>query len=112
MHALPYKSIVRAFPFSAMSRRAQIKAFAQARGAEYPLFAKIDVNGSDAHPLYKAREKGDEPCGPSPPQSADPASGPSPRTRPSLPRSGGDPEHRTSLAMSLYPPFQSLYPLF
>ena len=32
---------------------AEIKAFAQARGAEYPLFAKVDVNGPNAHPLYK-----------------------------------------------------------
>lgn len=32
---------------------AEIKAFAQARGAEYPLFAKVNVNGPNAHPLYK-----------------------------------------------------------
>ena len=31
----------------------KIKQFAQARGAEYDLFSKIDVNGSGAHPLYK-----------------------------------------------------------
>eukprot|EP00793_Prasinoderma_coloniale_P006334 PRCOL_00001164-RA len=32
---------------------ADVKAFAQSKGAEYPLFAKIDVNGPDAHPLWK-----------------------------------------------------------
>lgn len=32
---------------------AQIKRFAQSKGAKYPLFAKIDVNGNNAHPLYK-----------------------------------------------------------
>lgn len=39
----------------------EIKAFAVARGAEYDLFAKIDVNGDNAHPLYKylkAKQKG------------------------------------------------------
>lgn len=32
---------------------AEIKEFALARGAKYDLFAKIQVNGNDAHPLYK-----------------------------------------------------------
>lgn len=32
---------------------ADVKAFAQSKGAEYPLFAKIDVNGPNAHPLWK-----------------------------------------------------------
>ena len=31
----------------------QIKEFATARGAKYDLFSKIDVNGNDAHPLFK-----------------------------------------------------------
>ena len=31
----------------------EIKDFALARGARYDLFSKINVNGSDAHPLYK-----------------------------------------------------------
>ena len=30
-----------------------IKQFALDRGAKYDLFSKIDVNGDDAHPLYK-----------------------------------------------------------
>lgn len=32
---------------------AEVKKFAQSRGAEYPLFSKIDVNGDAAHPLWK-----------------------------------------------------------
>jgi len=32
---------------------AEIKAFATNKGAEYPLFSKIDVNGPNAHPLWK-----------------------------------------------------------
>lgn len=32
---------------------AEIKAFAQGKGAKFPLFSKIDVNGPGAHPLYK-----------------------------------------------------------
>ena len=31
----------------------EVKEFAQKRGATYPLFSKIEVNGSNAHPLYK-----------------------------------------------------------
>lgn len=31
---------------------AEIKEFAKARGAEFDLFSKIDVNGKDAAPLY------------------------------------------------------------
>ena len=31
----------------------EIKEFAKARGAEYDLFAKIDVNGDTTHPLFK-----------------------------------------------------------
>ena len=31
----------------------EIKEFAKAHGAEYDLFAKIDVNGDTTHPLYK-----------------------------------------------------------
>lgn len=30
-----------------------MKRFAQSKGAKYPLFAKIEVNGNNAHPLYK-----------------------------------------------------------
>jgi glutathione peroxidase len=30
-----------------------IKAFAQSKGVEFPLFAKIDVNGKRANDLYK-----------------------------------------------------------
>ena len=30
-----------------------MKDFAKARGAEYELFSKIDVNGPHAHPLYR-----------------------------------------------------------
>jgi len=39
----------------------EIKAFAQEKLAEYDLFSKIDVNGDNAHPLYKflkAKQKG------------------------------------------------------
>lgn len=33
---------------------AQIQEFCKVRfGVTFPLFAKVDVNGSDAHPLYK-----------------------------------------------------------
>jgi len=32
---------------------ADIKEFALARGAKYDLFSKIDVNGDNAHPLFK-----------------------------------------------------------
>ncbi|KAL6781387.1 GPX3 [Auxenochlorella protothecoides x Auxenochlorella symbiontica] len=31
----------------------EIKAFAKSKGANFPLFAKINVNGSDADPLWK-----------------------------------------------------------
>lgn len=31
---------------------AEIKKFAQGKGAKFPLFSKIDVNGPNAHPLY------------------------------------------------------------
>jgi glutathione peroxidase len=31
----------------------QIKAFAQSKGVEFPMFSKIDVNGMKAHDLYK-----------------------------------------------------------
>jgi glutathione peroxidase len=30
-----------------------IKAFAAGKGATFPLFSKIDVNGPTAHPLYQ-----------------------------------------------------------
>jgi len=32
---------------------AEIQAFAKARGATYPVFGKIDVNGAEADPVYK-----------------------------------------------------------
>ena len=32
---------------------AQIKKFAAGKGAQFPLFAKVDVNGKHAHPLFK-----------------------------------------------------------
>lgn len=32
---------------------AEIKQFAVGRGAKYDLFAKVDVNGDDAHPLWQ-----------------------------------------------------------
>ena len=31
----------------------EILAFARAKGAKWPVFSKIDVNGDDAAPLYK-----------------------------------------------------------
>eukprot|EP01134_Creolimax_fragrantissima_P002001 CFRG2001T1 len=31
---------------------ADIKKFAQGFGVEFPMFSKIDVNGSDAHPMW------------------------------------------------------------
>ncbi|KAJ1492640.1 thioredoxin-like protein [Baffinella frigidus] len=31
---------------------AEIKAFALDKGAKFPLFAKVDVNGDAAHPLF------------------------------------------------------------
>jgi len=31
---------------------AEVKAFAQSKGAKYPLFAKVDVNGPSADPLF------------------------------------------------------------
>lgn len=39
----------------------EVKAFAKAHGAEYDLFAKIDVNSETAHPLFKylkSKQKG------------------------------------------------------
>jgi len=36
---------------------AEIKAFAQGKGAKFPLFSKIDVNGPNAHPLYQKLKK-------------------------------------------------------
>lgn len=32
---------------------AQIKQFAQSYDARFDMFSKIDVNGADAHPLWK-----------------------------------------------------------
>ncbi|XP_053678953.1 glutathione peroxidase-like [Anopheles nili] len=32
---------------------AEIKRFAEARGAKFDMFAKVDVNGDDAHPLWQ-----------------------------------------------------------
>ena len=32
---------------------AEIKAFAAGYGATFPMFSKIEVNGDNAHPLYK-----------------------------------------------------------
>lgn len=32
---------------------AEIQDFVCARGGKFPVFGKIDVNGADAHPLYK-----------------------------------------------------------
>jgi len=32
---------------------AQIKKFAAGKGAQFPLFAKVDVNGEHAHPLFE-----------------------------------------------------------
>jgi len=32
---------------------AEIRAFADAKGATFPLFAKLDVNGFNTHPLFK-----------------------------------------------------------
>lgn len=36
---------------------AEIKEFAIAHGAKFDLFSKIDVNGNNAHPLYKFLKK-------------------------------------------------------
>lgn len=36
---------------------AEIKAFAQGKGAKFPLFSKVDVNGPNAHPLYVKLKK-------------------------------------------------------
>lgn len=32
---------------------AEIKAFADKYGVTFPMFSKVDVNGSNAHPLFK-----------------------------------------------------------
>mmetsp|Transcript_12518 Transcript_12518/g.38709 ORF Transcript_12518/g.38709 Transcript_12518/m.38709 type:complete len:114 (+) Transcript_12518:414-755(+) len=32
---------------------AEIKAFAAKYGAEYPMFSKVEVNGPNAHPVWK-----------------------------------------------------------
>lgn len=32
---------------------AQIKAFAENYGVKFDMYSKIDVNGDDAHPLWK-----------------------------------------------------------
>lgn len=54
----PRGLVVLAFPCNQFANQepgspAEIKAFAAAKGATFPLFAKIDVNGADAHPLFK-----------------------------------------------------------
>jgi len=36
---------------------AEIKAFAQGKGAKFPLFSKVDVNGPAAHPLFQKLKK-------------------------------------------------------
>ena len=36
---------------------AEIKEFAQGKGATFDMFAKIDVNGDSADPLYKYLKK-------------------------------------------------------
>jgi len=46
-----------AFPCNQFGRQepksnAEIKAFAVGKGATFPLFEKIDVNGKRAHPIY------------------------------------------------------------
>ena len=33
---------------------AEIRAFADSKGATFPIFAKIDVNGFNTHPVYKS----------------------------------------------------------
>jgi glutathione peroxidase len=33
---------------------AEIKKFAEGKGAKFPLFSKVDVNGANAHPLFTA----------------------------------------------------------
>lgn len=50
--------VILAFPSNQFGRQepkpnAEIKLFAQEHGAKYPLFDKIDVNGSNAHPIYR-----------------------------------------------------------
>lgn len=49
---------VLAFPCNQFGKQengtaAEIKAFAASKGANFPLFAKINVNGGEAEPLYK-----------------------------------------------------------
>jgi len=41
---------------------AEIKAFAMGKGAKFPLFSKVDVNGPAAHPLFQKlkREAGNK----------------------------------------------------
>jgi len=46
-----------AFPCNQFGRQepksnAEVKAFAESKGATFPLFEKINVNGSKAHPIY------------------------------------------------------------
>jgi len=46
-----------AFPCNQFGRQEpksnqEIKAFAESKGASFPLFEKINVNGSKAHPIY------------------------------------------------------------
>lgn len=50
--------VILAFPCNQFGRQepksnAEIKLFAEEHGAKYPLFDKIDVNGSNAHPIYR-----------------------------------------------------------
>jgi len=47
-----------AFPSNQFGRQepgteSQIKEFAKGYNANFPMFSKIDVNGADAHPLWK-----------------------------------------------------------
>jgi glutathione peroxidase-family protein len=37
---------------------AEIKAFARGKGAKFDIFAKIDVNGPDTHPVYQKLKSG------------------------------------------------------
>ena len=43
---------------------AEVKAFAAGYGATFPMFSKIDVNGDDAHPLFKWMKDAKKEAGP------------------------------------------------
>ncbi len=52
------RSCPRQFKAQEPGTDAEIKEFAASKGATFPLFSKIDVNGPTAHPLFQWLQTG------------------------------------------------------